>query len=75
MKFGNKWTGVFGSKGVNKTLTWTSAEVNGGRAQLYGLTYDSQGQADFLSFHMCEGGIGATGFGGQATAMTQIKGT
>lgn len=30
-------------------------QVEGGRAQLFGVTYDNKGQADFLAFHVCSG--------------------
>lgn len=52
-------TGIFGSKGdrPDKALKWTNANVVGQRAQFLGVTYDANKAADFLSFHMCAGGL------------------
>jgi len=59
LKFGNKWTRLFGSTGTKKAKKWNSSVVEGGRAQFYGVTLDTFKQADFLQFHMCSGGLAA----------------
>lgn len=51
------WTPLFGTTGANNPKKWSVAEVVGGEAQLFGVTFDTKGQADFLSFYMCGGGL------------------
>jgi len=73
LKFGNKWTGLFGAKGALPPKVATSAEVQGGRAQLVGASFNTNPQADFLAFHICAGGL--TTVKSKADIMTTVAGT
>jgi len=50
-------TNLFGKIG-NNSKKWTPENVFGEKAQLFGVTIDTKGQADFLKFHMCAGALG-----------------
>jgi len=57
LKFSNSgYTNLFGSVG-DRAKKWTPSNFVGERAQLYGVTIDTVGQADFLAFRMCAGGL------------------
>lgn len=51
------WTPIFGASDLNnlRPKKWNVSGVVGKRAQLFGVTYDNLGQADFLSFNVCSG--------------------
>ena len=57
LKFSRSGSFMWGSTGNNKPKSWTVKNVVGQRAQLFGVTYDSTFQADYLQFHMCAGGL------------------
>ena len=54
------WTPIFGDKGTNKPKKWAAKTVaKSGVANFFGATIDHYKGADFLQFHVCDGGLKA----------------
>jgi len=60
LKFSDSsWSPLFGSTGTKIPKKWSVSTVVGGEAQLLGVIFDAQNQANFMQFWICQGPLTA----------------